>query len=472
MLDSFGLALADLDVTPTVRAAAWTPASLSSLVAWFDPSYGVYANSAAKFVAASSQQLSRQNTLGTNYNTDWSVSFWVNPTNVSGFKGLFLRNTAVVNLRMYMTGDTFTTDGFVAFNTVPFAGFFAAGTWTQVTVTYQGTGDKKMRLYRNGSLHTTSSAYAGTVVDDDAARYFYLGSLGGSSYLDGSMDSFGFWTRELSAGDVSGIYNNGSGKTYVDLTTAEKVSLVSWYDFATTASLATDAHGSNTLTNTNSVTCDAGIVAGQAVADDPIYQWNARAGSSAAVLTQATLANRFVLNVGANGKYYWTANGTSTYMAAGNTSDCTLTGDFTIAVLANCTNASSDRYLVSKQKTSANYDGYGFGRIGGKLVVDVSDGTYTSKAGATTVNGSQGWLAQITKRASATATVYFDNTSDGSGAVQGGSTAFAVALNIGRFAGGGQHWDGHGSHIVILSDDISDSDRTLLKAYFDAQEPT
>ena len=45
MIDSFGLALADLDVTPTVRAAAaWTPAALPSLLAWFDPSYGVYSD--------------------------------------------------------------------------------------------------------------------------------------------------------------------------------------------------------------------------------------------------------------------------------------------------------------------------------------------------------------------------------------------------------------------------------------------
>lgn len=291
---------------------------------------------------------------------------------------------------------------------------------------------------------TNNLSYAGTI----AALNTALATLTYTS----ATDYVGSETISIGTDDGAGGTDSDSVAITVTWTPASLSSLVAWFD---------PSYG---------VYSDAGSTA--AVALDPIYQWNARAGSSAAVLTQATLANRFVLNVGANGKYYWTANGTSTYMAAGNTSDCTLTGDFTIAVLANCTNASSDRYLVSKQKTSANYDGYGFGRIGGKLVVDVSDGTYTSKAGATTVNGSQGWLAQITKRASATATVYFDNTSDGSGAVQGGSTAFAAALNIGRFAGGGQHWDGHGSHIVILSDDISDSDRTLLKAYFDAQEPT
>lgn len=451
----------------------WTPESLgANLVAWFDPSFGAYANSAARFTAASSQNLTRDMILGVSYNTDWSLCFWVKPVGVAGSQGLVQKNAPGASFRVFISGSTYSQDWSGGPSYTSGAAFFAADTWCQVTLTYQGTGDKKIRTYKNGTLVDTSAANAGTQSDSDAGQPLYIGSLGGGNYLDGSMDSWGFWSRELPAGDVTSVYNSGSGKAYADLTTAEKVSLVSWYDFSTTASLVTDAHGSNTLTNTGSVTCDAGIVAGECVESDPVYQWTARAGTASIVTQNATLGNRPILDEGANAKRSLTFNGTSSCLIATSNSAGNLTGDLTLAVLANCTDISGDRYILSKQKATANYDGYGISRGAGKLSFEISDGTYTSKSGTTTITGSQGWKTFMAKRAATAATVYWDGTSEGSGAVQGGDTSFAIELNIGRFSGGSNFWEGGISHIVIMSDDISDAQRALLQTYLAAQVPT
>lgn len=204
---------------------------------------------------------------------------------------------------------------------------------------------------------------------------------------------------------------------------------------------------------------------------DPLYQWNARAGTGSVVVLQATLANRPIVNQAGNGKYYHTYNGTASYLAATSTSAANLTGDFTLAAMFNVTNISGDRSILSKQKTAANYNGYSLGRIGGKAAVEVSDGTYTIKSGTTTITGSMGWKSMLAKRASTTATVYFDGTSEGSGAVQGGDTSFAVALNIGRYTGISSYFVGDIGHIVIMSDDISDAQRALLQTFFTSEVP-
>ena len=353
--------------------------------------------------------------------------------------------------------------------TVNLAGQFSAGTWAHVSVTYAGTGDKKFRGYVNGSLVFTTAANAGTQVDANAGQTFFVGGIYGS-YFDGSMDSLGFWTRELSAGDVTAIYNSGSGKSYSDLTTAEKVSLVSWYDFATTASLVTDAHGSNTLTNTNSVTCDAGIVAGQCAVGDPVYRWYAR-NNAAIYAEQTALANRPILRQGANGKYYLEFDGTNDYLAEPGTSNGNLTGDFHLWAIGTITSVSGDRYFISKQKATANYNGYSLARNAGKIATEVSDGTFTSASGATTI-GTGGWKRYSATRSGTTGTVYINGTSDGTGTVRGGDTSFAASLNIGRFSGTGGLLVGGIAHVVIQTAEISVAQQALLETYGSAETPT
>lgn len=144
------------------------------------------------FVAASSQQLTRNMILGVSYNTDCSLCLWVKPVGVAGFQGIVKKDMPGASFRVYSSGSAYAQDWNGGPGYTSPGSFFAADTWCQLTLTYQGTGDKKIRTYKNGTLVNTSAANAGTQVDSDAGQGLYFGSLGGSSYLGGIMDEVGF----------------------------------------------------------------------------------------------------------------------------------------------------------------------------------------------------------------------------------------------------------------------------------------
>jgi len=58
----------------------------------------------------------------------------------------------------------------------------------------------------------------------------------------------------LTSDEMTSLYNTGRGKAYADLTADEKVGLVSYWNLDETSGTRYDSHGSNTLTDNNTVT--------------------------------------------------------------------------------------------------------------------------------------------------------------------------------------------------------------------------
>jgi len=87
---------------------------------------------------------------------------------------------------------------------------------------------------------------------------------GGGAFSNADIARVGVWARSLGA-DLAALFNSGNGKSYADLTTAEKVDLVSYWDMDEVSGNRADSHGSNTLTDNNTVTArnsgPAGVVA-------------------------------------------------------------------------------------------------------------------------------------------------------------------------------------------------------------------
>lgn len=444
----------------------WTPASLSSLVAWFDPSYCVYANSAAKFVAASSQSLSKASAIISKTN-GYTISYWVKPTD-STRRGLVSWASA------YAYGSTFVSYGtyiVFAINDGSFRNLTltrgANGTWSHVTVRFDPTVGTYGTLYCSvrpaGSSANTKSH---TLTGDGAGSDIFKIGFGVDGEADCSIDSLGAWNRVISDDEITSLYNSGSGKTYADLTTAEKVSLVSWYDFATTASLGTDAHGSNTLTNTNSVTCDAGIAAGACVADDPVYRWYAK-NDAAIYAYQSTLSARPIYTLGANSKPYLNLQSGSKGMASNITNTF---GDFTCGV-AYCADGSG--YNSYERLVDKAFDtGFFIGRdvsVANSFRSGIVDGSAPLGIAISLTDGQ--WNNIITRRSGTTQTL-----TNGAGvsdsASCSGTAMSSTALVIGYATSGGGGYDGKIGHIVICSDDITDSEMTLLATYLTSQVPT
>lgn len=96
-------------------------------------------------------------------------------------------------------------------------GVLAAGSgWTQLVFTYDGSEDitNGLNLYVNGVLDnnaTDGGTITGSINEDNAA--FSIGNRDGdlTNDVDGDLDEVAVWSRELTAQEVSDLYNNGSG---------------------------------------------------------------------------------------------------------------------------------------------------------------------------------------------------------------------------------------------------------------------
>lgn len=85
-----------------------------------------------------------------------------------------------------------------------------SGDWHHVAVTWDRGNTNVVKLYIDGALEFTSSAYSATLADDD--RWTIGGELDGASMgdiLDGRVCQAAFYGRELSAADVAAAYNGG-----------------------------------------------------------------------------------------------------------------------------------------------------------------------------------------------------------------------------------------------------------------------
>lgn len=148
--------------------------------------------------------------------TAFSISVWLKPTTFSGSR-YFLGKTKKY-ATIYGNGqfryqiehgtteaDTYTNTGALTF-----------GSWNHVVVTYSQAGDRKIRIYINGSeaSYGAQTASAGTL-QSDASYNFYAASINNlSSWYYGSMDELGIWGRAISSAEVTSLYNGGSGLPY------------------------------------------------------------------------------------------------------------------------------------------------------------------------------------------------------------------------------------------------------------------
>lgn len=123
--------------------------------------------------------------------------------------------------------------------------------WHHIVMVADGTDVNNIVLYYNGAAQA-----AKTLADSTQTIKMVMGLGSATLYqLDGHMPLLGVWDgRALSAPEVSALYGSGPDLQYADLTAAQKVSLVSWWDFEEGQGLQrNDSHGANHLTDVNTV---------------------------------------------------------------------------------------------------------------------------------------------------------------------------------------------------------------------------
>lgn len=83
--------------------------------------------------------------------------------------------------------------------------------------------------------------------------YVGTGGFSGQPPLYGRMANLGIWSRSLTDGELVSLFNSGRGKRYADLTDGEKVGLVSYWNLDEASGVRYDSHGTNHLTDNNTV---------------------------------------------------------------------------------------------------------------------------------------------------------------------------------------------------------------------------
>jgi len=129
--------------------------------------------------------------------------------------------------------------------------------WHMLACSFDGadTGAEIGAAADGGGWQTSASAL---VQDTTTATAFRVGYDGGSK-SDGRIASVGVWSAKIADAVLATLYNSGLGKQYTDLTSTEKTSLISYWDLDEFSGSRIDSHGSNDLTDNNTVTWGDGV---------------------------------------------------------------------------------------------------------------------------------------------------------------------------------------------------------------------
>ncbi len=141
----------------------------------------------------------------------FSISTWIFPPSLpAGYATLLTQNTSAVGLYLKSDGRVSMWD-FAHGGDHLSAGTVSAAVWTSVVFTYAGASGA-YKFYLNGVLSGSSS---GVAFDATGVSWWFCTDESGANAFLGLQDETAVFTSaELSASDVTAIYNGGSPLPY------------------------------------------------------------------------------------------------------------------------------------------------------------------------------------------------------------------------------------------------------------------
>jgi len=257
---------------------------------------------------------------------DMTLACWVNFDSLTGSPQLIAKRTSTGNQRSYnlfynnSTGKiqlTVFSDGSTDSN-ASVSWTPSTGTWYHLSVVYTASAGSA-DFYVNGSQQgTTQTGLFTAIYDSTSPLSFGCLFSPAQEFFTGKIDEAGIWDAALTSGDITTLYNSGSGLAYGSLTAGLLTDLVSYWAFDETNGDAADSHGANTLTN-NAVTFSAAKIDNGAV-----------------------------------------FNGTSNYLSIADDATLKPTGPFSVSFWAKTSDASGSNYPTVFQSYSQNTAVAGF----------------------------------------------------------------------------------------------------------------
>jgi hypothetical protein len=146
----------------------------------------------------------------------FTMATWVNFTNFSTARYFMSFGGTTNNTMPTIRCDSSTSwviDDNGAGTAFPAVSAMSTGTWYHIVYTYPGSGNIYTAYLNGTSIGTADNTRAPNMGTTNVS----IGSNNNtsqSSNLVGSMDEVGIWSRALSSGEVSDLYNGGAGISY------------------------------------------------------------------------------------------------------------------------------------------------------------------------------------------------------------------------------------------------------------------
>ena len=299
---------------------AFAPSDITGLKLWLDADAANVNTEAAADFNGTNQYLSSASTELKKGNTSFSFGEWVNASNVSS-KGLIgnLQGSGSnrgygIRLesglpKIYISTSNFDSGNYaVAVSSTT----LSINTWYFIAGVYDADADLLKIKVNGGAFNTTSWANGSNLSAGD----FHLGALDSSLwFLDGKLDLAFFYDKALTEAELNALYNSGNATAYSSLSAAQKTDLVSWWSLSETSGTRYDQHGTNNLTDNNSVGWAAGILDEPVVNDSPVSRWLNK-GTGTLNGTQSTAIAQPIYKssgFGTNSKPYLDFDGTNDF---------------------------------------------------------------------------------------------------------------------------------------------------------------
>lgn len=154
-----------------------------------------------------------------------SICFWIKPTSHAAFKAVIDNNqlsSANNGTCIFYTSGGGATLQFFSGNGSGSTNRFSLttptvsdGVWSHVALTWDGTTSANtVKAYVNGGTPTTATASSTETTQAPVNLAIASLSGGGANFFNGALDEIGIWSRELSAAEITQLYNGGVGLSY------------------------------------------------------------------------------------------------------------------------------------------------------------------------------------------------------------------------------------------------------------------
>ena len=134
-----------------------------------------------------------------------------------------------------------------AARTAQTTGFIQPNTWYHYIAEHDPSANTVTVTVDNGAVtdtETTLGIHPDTVERDLKMANVDSGYISSPEQFQMRLDETGVWSRLLTAGEKSELWNSGNGVRYADLTSGIKSGLISWWSFDETSGQRLDSHGS------------------------------------------------------------------------------------------------------------------------------------------------------------------------------------------------------------------------------------